>query len=95
MQRSTVSSWKLSSGLESELEEAARDRQQSVAELLEEIARDWLERHREREVAAAAQQEEIRAAAMKVVGAIKGGDPDRAQNSRSEIRARLARRYGR
>lgn len=94
MQRSASSFWQLSSGLESELEEVARDRHQSIAELLEEIARDWLDRHKEREEADDAQQEQLRAAAMKLVGAIKGGDPDRAQNSRSEVRARLIQRYG-
>lgn len=94
MPKTEVYSWRLSHHLKSELEEAARAEEKSLAELLEEIARNWLERSRssgndmERE-------ERLRAAALRFVGSIEGKDPGRAENARSEVRARIARRHGR
>jgi hypothetical protein len=40
-------------------------------------------------------QQALREAAMKFAGSIRGSDPNRAQNARSEVRARIARRHGR
>jgi hypothetical protein len=101
MEISETGDWRISPSLRRELEEAARSREMSVPELLEQILREWLERVREREdgekdgVGEEERQRQLRAAAMKFVGAITGDNPCRAENVSAEVRARLARKYGR
>ena len=93
--RSEVYSWRLSRELKEDLEHAARREGVSLSRLLERIARDWLQ---SRAAAAAddeAEQERIRARAMRFVGSIQGGDPDRAAKARERVREVLARKYGR
>lgn len=92
--KTEVYSWRLSRHLKTELEEAARAERKSLAELLEEIAESWLARsggRGERDE----EQERVRAAAMTFVGSIRGGNPERAANARSEIKSRLRRRHAR
>jgi predicted DNA-binding ribbon-helix-helix protein len=92
--KSEVYSWRLSPVLKTELEEAARAEKKSLAQLLEQIAGDWLSRPREGDPSEEERQQRIRAAVLKTVGTIHGGDPDGAQNARTEVRARIARRHG-
>lgn len=93
--KTEVYSWRLSPRLKTELEEAARAERKSVSELLEQIARDWLEHSRVRDEDEDERQQRIRAEALKFVGTIQGGNPNRAENARSEVRSRIARRHGR
>jgi len=95
MQKSEVYSWRLSPQLKAELEEAARTKKKSMAELLEDIAEDWLRGSRGQGESDAQKQQRLRAAAMKFIGTLEGDRPDRAENVRSEVRGRLARRHGR
>ena len=95
MAKTEVYSWRLSPDLKSELEEAARTASKNVAQLLEEMAADWLANQRAAQRPQDPHQASLREAAMKSVGAIRGDDPDRAENARSSVRARLARRHGR
>jgi hypothetical protein len=95
MQKSEVYSWRLSPRLKAELEEEARSKQKSMAELLEDIAEDWLRRARNEGEGEVEKQQRLRDSAMKFIGTLQGDRPDRAENARSEIRARLARRHGR
>jgi hypothetical protein len=95
MQKTEVYSWRLSPRLKSELEEAARAERKSVAELLEQIAQDWLERARGGTGDEDERQQGLRRAAMSFVGSIEGGNPNRAENARAELRSRLARQHGR
>jgi len=95
MAKTEVYSWRLSPRLKTDLEEAARAEQKSLAELLDRIARDWLaglESHGEDDDE---QQRRLRQAASRSVGAIDGGNPDRAAHASAEIRSRLARRHAR
>lgn len=94
MVKTEVYSWRLSLHLKAELEDAAQCEEKSMAELLEQIAREWLERSK-RSGSFEAQEERVRAAAMKCAGSIEGKDPERAQNARSLVRARIASRHGR
>lgn len=94
MAKTEVYSWRISPHLKSELEEAAQAEQKSLAALLEEIAEDWLERSRGRGEEDE-EQERLRAAAMKFVGSIQSGQARRAENARSTVRSRIARRHGR
>lgn len=77
------------------LEEAARAEHKSLAELREQIAEEWLERSLDRGETAAERSRRLRDAALKFVGSIEGQDPDRAANTSSRVRARLAQRYAR
>ena len=93
--RSEVYSWRLSRELKEDLEEAARREGISLARLLERIARDWLKAQATAAEDDEAEQERIRARAMRFVGSIQGGDPDRAAKARERVREVLARKHGR
>ncbi|HWM89957.1 MAG TPA: ribbon-helix-helix protein, CopG family [Thermoanaerobaculia bacterium] len=85
--------------LKEELEEAARSRHTSVADLLEQIVREWLERFRngngsENEEDDEEQQRRLRAEVMKFTGTIEG-EPDWSESVRPRVRAKLAQKYGR
>lgn len=93
MMKDTVYSWRLPAELKSELEQAARRQQESVAGLLERITRRWL-----KETEGAGGEEEQRrlhAAVLPYLGTFDGGDPDRSTLARQTLRTRLARRHGR
>ena len=93
MGKSEVYSWRLSPGLKADLEEAARAERRSVADLLEQMARDWLQRWRDLDPGGNDRQRRLREAASKSIGAIQGGNPRRAEGARAEIRSRLARQH--
>lgn len=95
MTKTTVYSWRLSPRLKAELEEAARTQRQSVASLLDGIAEEWLESWRGRGGDEDKRQRRLHEAAMKFVGAIQGGNPDRSTSARSAVRNRIAHRHGR
>lgn len=95
MSKTEVYSWRLSPRLKADLEEAARGEQRSMAELLDRIAREWLERLKVDGQDDDERQERLRQAASRSIGAIQGGSPDRAANASVEIRSRLARRHAR
>lgn len=102
MQKTETFDWPEPRSLKEELEEAARSRHTSVADLLEQIVREWLERSRGSKAKAEAaeegyeeRQQRLRAAIMKLAGTIEGNDPHRAENARSLVQERLARKYGR
>jgi single-stranded DNA-specific DHH superfamily exonuclease len=95
MAKTEVYSWRLTPQLKSDLEKAARAERKSLSELLEQIAREWLERSREENEDDREEQEQIRARAMKFIGSLEGGDPHLSERVSAEVRARLARRYGR
>jgi flagellar motility protein MotE (MotC chaperone) len=91
--KTEVYSWRLSTHLKDELQEAARAERKSLSELLEEIAKDWLQRTRALGEDEKERQRRLHEEAMKFFGTIDGG-PDLAANARSEVRARIARRHG-
>lgn len=95
MQKTEVYSWRLSPRLKGDLEEAARSEQKSMAELLEEIAQEWLERFKDSNGDDDERQRILHEAAMRCAGTIHGDDPHRAENARSEVRKRIAQRHGR
>jgi hypothetical protein len=95
MGKSEVYSWRLSPGLKADLEEAARHERKSVAELLDQIAQDWVERWRDLDPGGHERQQRLREAVANSIGALQGANPRRAEGARSEIRSRLARRHAR
>jgi hypothetical protein len=93
--KSEVYSWRLSRDLKDDLEEAARRERVSVARLLERIAREWL---KARAAAAAddeAEQERLRAIAMRFAGTLRSGDPDLSEKVSERVRERLLRAHAR
>ncbi len=92
--KTEVYSWRLSPHLKSELQDAARAERKSLADLLEEIVKGWLQQGRGQASDTEAEaQQRVREAAMKCAGTIEGR-PDLAETARSEVRARIARRHG-
>lgn len=91
--KTEVYSWRLSPHLKNELQEAARAEQKSVADLLEEIVKDWLRHTRGEAGTEEERQQRIREAALECAGSIEGS-PDLAENARSAVRARIAKRHG-
>ena len=91
--KTEVYRWRLSHHLKSQLQEAARAEQKSVSDLLEEIVKSWLRHTRGQSEAEEERQQRVREAVMKCAGTIEGS-PDLAENARSEVRARIARRHG-
>lgn len=91
MTKTEVYSWRLTPETKSRLEEAARERRTSLAELLGEITEEWLEEQRFEGVDGE-REARIRSTAMSFVGAIRGGDPDRSTRARAGVRSRLVAR---
>jgi hypothetical protein len=93
--KSEVYSWRLSPDLKANLEHAARQEGVSVSRLLDRITREWLSARRSATVVDEAEQEHIRAAAMRVIGTLRGDDPDRSALASQHVRERLARKRAR
>ncbi len=93
MSKTAVYSWRLSPELKIALAEAARKNRQSIADLLERIAEEWLARASSPEDEKA--QRRLHAEAARYFGTIDGGDPERATSARQRVRARLGRRHER
>jgi hypothetical protein len=92
--KSEVYSWRLSPDLKADLEDAARREHVSVARLLERITREWLKAR----VPAAdddAEQERLRAIAMRYIGTLRSGDPDLSEKVSEGVRERLLRAHAR
>jgi predicted DNA-binding protein len=96
MNKTEVYSWRLSPDMKHALEEAARRNHKTVAKLLNHIVEQWLrEIHAADQDAEETEQRRLHAAAATALGSIQGGDPDRSERARAELRARLARKHGR
>jgi hypothetical protein len=91
MTRSQVYSWRLSRELKEFLEAAARDEGASVAEILERIATEWLDRRRDR--LAEDRQAALRESSAPCLGSLAGGDPERSLRARADLREKLRARH--
>ena len=81
--KSEVYSWRLSSDLKCELEEEARRERVSVSQLLERIVREWLKTRSAAAEADEAEQERLRALAMRHFGTLRSGIRTSPKNSAS------------
>ncbi len=91
MAKTEVYSWRLSVDTKVALEETARQKQSSVAELLDQIVGDWLAGQQALE-ADEAEQQRLHEVALKTIGTMRGDNPDRASNTRALLRAKLGQR---
>ena len=80
----------MSRDLKDDLEQAALRERVSVSRLLERIAREWLKAYAAAAEDDEAEQARIRARALRFVGSIQGGDPDRAAKARERVREVLS-----
>lgn len=95
MQKTEVYSWRVSPATKGRLEEAARSRRQSVAQLLDEIVTGALNADDQDDEADADQQRRLHARAARFAGCLTGRDPRRAERAAELVRARLRRRRDR
>lgn len=89
--KTSVYIWRIESARKRQLEELARRKNRSVADVLDEAVSQWLEQHEANDANESEQQRLRRAAAM-AFGTISGGAPDRSANARSRVREELRRR---
>lgn len=87
MAKTDAYTWRVDPAIKAALEDVARERQASVAAVLEGIVTEWLSR-RENEVE---KQRRLHEAASRYVGAIAGGESERAATSRESVREGLRR----
>src|SRR5258707_764572 len=92
--KSNVYSWRLSSELKTELERAARLRRAPVSEVLEQAVRDWLAQNVAELADDEKNQRELRAAAGRCFGTIKGLGAYHAGRGREIVRQGLRGRKG-
>jgi hypothetical protein len=69
MSKSEVYSWRLTSKLKAELEQAARAEKVSLSAVLERLTRHWLRKRKEQDES---EQKRLRAALMACAGSVKG-----------------------
>jgi hypothetical protein len=79
--------WHVDAATKAALEDVARERQATVAAVLEDIVTEWLSRRRYE----VEEQPRLHEAASRYVGAIAGTESDRAATSRKSVRERLRR----
>jgi hypothetical protein len=92
--KTEVYSWRLSPGLKSDLERAARARKVRISTLLDQAVREWLANNAQ-EIAGDEEQQRLHAIAEKYVGVFAGKNPRRSEMVTELVRKRLARKYGR
>jgi hypothetical protein len=92
--KTAVYSWRLSRGLKSDLERAARLKKMRLSALLDSAVRDWLAKNA-KDIAGDEEQKRLHAAIEPFIGAIRGSNPRRAENASKLIKQSLHRRYAR
>ena len=92
--KSEVYTWRVAPATKQRLEEAARDKNQSVAQLLDEIVADYFNTNGWRPESDEENQRRLHAQAARFAGCLAGSGR-RAERVRELVRARLKRRYKR
>ena len=95
MAKTEVYSWRLDPKIKMALESEARSEGITLAEVLDRLAKQWLELRKQQNGDDDAEQARLHAAAAKCFGTISGGDPHRSEKVRETVRKRLRERYGR
>ena len=91
MRKSEVYSWRVAPEIKRCLELEARRRKLTLAQMLDQIAQDWLAEHAANDQSS----DRVRAAARRWVGSISGGGSRRSQRVRELVRKRLKEKHGR
>lgn len=91
MSKSEVYSWRLEPEIKRSLENEARRRKLTLAQMLDEMAHDWLSRRPANDD----EPERIRRAARRWIGSIAGGGGRRSERVRELVRERLKEKRAR
>jgi len=92
MTKTEIYTWRLSPATKAALEEAARQQNRSIADLLEEIVAANLGRTGDGSDTEAQQQRRLHARAAQFAGRLSGSDPTRAEGAGQLVRNRLRKR---
>jgi len=92
--KTEVYSWRISSGLKSDLERVARRRKVKVSAVLETAVRDWMAKNAA-DTADAEEQVRLHVAADRILGAFASGNRHGSTTVRQTIRKRLANKHAR
>jgi len=93
MAKTEVYSWRVDPDIKMALESEARLHGVTLAEMLDRIAKQWLEMRRQQSGDDEAEQARLHAAAAKWFGSISSGHPNDSENVRTLVRKRLRERY--
>ena len=91
--KTEVYSWRVSTATKARLEDVARNRKRSVAQLLDEIVSEGLEASGQENEAETNSQRRLHARAARFLGCMAGGEARRSERTRELVRARLKRRH--
>ena len=91
--KTEVYTWRVSSAMKASLEEAARNKKRSVAQLLDEIVSEGLGAAEKQNEADVNNQRRLHARAARFLGRITSGVARRSERTRELVRARLKRRH--
>ena len=95
MAKTEVYSWRVDPKIKMALEDEARTQGESVAQVLDKITKQWLEKRKRRNGDEETEQARLHAAAAKCFGTLSGGAPTDSENVSALVRKRLLERYGR
>jgi hypothetical protein len=93
--KSEIYTWRVSPEVKSALEREARRDKVTVAALLDQVTRQWLDDRRTKSAGDAAGQAKLHAQAARSIGKLAGKNPLRAESVRGLIREDLARKHDR
>jgi hypothetical protein len=93
--KSEVYTWRVSSSTKASLEEAARNTNRSVAQLLDEIVAEHLSTSDHASESEADHQRRLHSRAARFLGCISSDVVRRSERTRELVRARLKRRHAR
>ena len=85
--------WRVSSAMKASLEEAARNKKRSVAQLLDEIVSEGLGAAEKQNEAEVNNQRRLHARVARFLGCMTSGVARRSERTRELVRARLKRRH--
>jgi hypothetical protein len=95
MPKDDVYSWRVSRARKTALEHVAREERVSMAELLDRVTGEWIASRSAAIGGEDAEQTRLQAAASRFIGAVRGGDPDRAAQARLRLRTIVKERRAR
>lgn len=92
--KTEVYSWRIDPDLKRALEDAARARGETMAGLLDGLAKEWLSQADGADDRADLQRS-VRERAAPYLGAVRGGDPLRAQEASKRLKQKLREQHAR
>lgn len=92
MAKNEVYSWRLDADMKSELDQQARIQGTTLANVLNMLAKRWLEEQKQQNAENEAEQKRLHELMAKFAGCISGGDPHASRNVSEIVRKRVRQR---